>query len=1255
MTTPTTPASSLSVSQVSDEINPAGYVQGQQSVGANVVIRKLTGTIEKNRTQREELSLGGDLSNKTAFSEIIASALSNTQSGISTEDTPVTSVITLTANTDMFEPVVTWSYVINPDSVGVTSNDITISNNIVFDPITNRPASKSANVKLTSLSGNKTANLTVTGVITVPNYDSQGLFEIGTHTVNTCTKTIRLVVNAVNTDFQVTATPAFTVNATGTSAQTATVTLKASANSQLSNISYKFTPTFVSAGSTGPISPIIGPDSVIFTATTGNTPITNSATYSVLTEMFQGNTKIRSNTSTVQVRAQFIDREITSFTPTAPASNNQFSNSASQYSTFDVTAIHNAVAPTYTQGTITFTLSVTGDTVTQSTISSNTSSKTERISLYHNKDADGFGFKKAVVVVTATLRSPDNNIMDVQQLPPITLRAGTYGLTLNKPPSNTQVGFSAQTATSIGSASWGAGDFAWSIRQFNGSGPQVVQDNQPRTSTINIVASSPSGKGASQTISNTCNYDLTATLSFDGVTVYTTVLNDILIKAESQAYTYSVSTPATSNVQMEVNSVAEARMLVSATKSTGTITWTKDNASVGFHTTNATSATVETVSPAAGGANTQTVVVTGTLYDASSRVIEALSTPPITLDAATSKLSIIGENVTKTSNNKTDSVTGIYETTAVIGSHKFRFPPAKHGGNDLLVLLENPQRISITATATQSSNSGSYELLGEVNYKGVIRTLQKDVTVTINALAPSLTFTKTPYNYTTYSEIGSITGFGGEITGGIGSIAFFSYTGDDIVVETDYPGSINTNYTITRVVNILGTGENTALLSGPFYNQAANLPIVNPTTGLPTGYAGSINKRRDRVESTLLSFGFLTYSITYELRDTNNNVLITNTVSSNTAVIPPATGQVRLDFVSGTNAVLTVTTKPNNGYGRPEPNPLQVVSAQTINYSATYSSTADIPTPRFAFSFPNRPGDNVNATRVINANTINGQASVTVSSVYNDNGPTVTNGNGLNSIQVQLTSTDPVTGQIYFLGEPKALTDRYTVLMPPGRCYVLSTFLYGPRMYHTRDVFGNSNETVDYSRVPSSSSLDGPEIKFLGFHDGSTIYALSSRPLYSTNTKSATRYYSSTGHRSAHGNETPNVIIPTGYFMVMSFSETGTPSLGAITFVGSNGLTYPCGALWAKSLTTQNDTSRNNDAFDWFIFEPPVLPAGVTAEYVFISNGGYVPPPPSEDNISFTAVAPGNAYVGQNLNLNIGTVSGGLIEEDSFVDPGNIF
>lgn len=69
MTTPQVPGNALEVSDISDEINPAGYSQGQQDIGANNSVRQLAGTAAKTVAGSEILF--SDLSNKIGFSEIL--------------------------------------------------------------------------------------------------------------------------------------------------------------------------------------------------------------------------------------------------------------------------------------------------------------------------------------------------------------------------------------------------------------------------------------------------------------------------------------------------------------------------------------------------------------------------------------------------------------------------------------------------------------------------------------------------------------------------------------------------------------------------------------------------------------------------------------------------------------------------------------------------------------------------------------------------------------------------------------------------------------------------------------------------------------------------------------------------------------------------------------------------------------------------------------------------------------------------------
>ena len=118
MTTPTTPANALDVSDIRDEINPGDGSGIQQDIGANNSVRQLTGSAAKSKQGAEILF--SDLSNKVAFSEIYTPSTTNTQGGIAVVGSPITAEITLQANSDMFDPTLTWTYTIDNGSSDVS-------------------------------------------------------------------------------------------------------------------------------------------------------------------------------------------------------------------------------------------------------------------------------------------------------------------------------------------------------------------------------------------------------------------------------------------------------------------------------------------------------------------------------------------------------------------------------------------------------------------------------------------------------------------------------------------------------------------------------------------------------------------------------------------------------------------------------------------------------------------------------------------------------------------------------------------------------------------------------------------------------------------------------------------------------------------------------------------------------------------------------------------------------------------------------
>ena len=307
--------------------------------------------------------------------------------------------------------------------------------------------------------------------------------------------------------------------------------------------------------------------------------------------------------------------------------------------------------------------------------------------------------------------------------------------------------------------------------------------------------------------------------------------------------------------------------------------------------------------------------------------------------------------------------------------------------------------------------------------------------------------------------------------------------------------------------------------------------------------------------------------------------------------------------------------------------------SQNVAYTASFTSATTLTNPRFIFSS--------SGGGTVFANTISGQANLVGQSIYTDGVPPTTSiMSDQSTIRVQL-STDGRP-----LGTTASQNFNFSLSLPPGRCYRLATFsVNGVRRRHDEDPFEFTNERVDYSRVPSVTSLMGPETKWIGLHNGSRTYALKERPLYHSSGK---RLYSSTAHRSQHGNEQPNEIIPTNYFIIMSFADTGIPSIGSVHLLGVDGVIY--GPLKLYTAGSQNDTSRSNDAFHFAIYE---WNGSVACNYCFISNvtgdGSFTPPPgrPPSGPLELRAAQIGSVQIADKVDLNIGNIVGGFVSEDS--------
>jgi len=1489
MTTPAANStSSIDVSDVTDELNPGTPSNQIQNLAANSVVKQLGGTFVKSYNT-SEISLGSDLSNKTAFSEIIAvtqapvvtgnpssytgpvdsstwyfyaqgqlrvgdpgpllyqweyyedillpwQILTNeTNPGLAVELTtaaydgqgyrckitssttglfvytntatitidpeasapsrptehgtpgsppspPATAELTavkvgntanvtvvVTANSDMYDPTMTWSYTIDSGSSNTTTSDITVEKITQFDSTVNRPAGiKSAKITLATPNGTKTANLTVTGVMTVPSgveYYANGLVRAvsnSVHTVNTCTKNVKLTLTAANAAFQVTTLPSASVSAIGAVAQTASITLKASSNTELSsNTRYRFTPTKLT-GSVGPYGTLdsktvdTSDSTITFTVVAPTFQTRNTATYSVLTEMLYNNEVVESNTIQISLLAQFIDRQITSLTAVGGVTtNNAFSNGSSQYATIDIIATHDAVAPTYTQGTLEFTYATTGSAITTQLIASNSSSRTERISLYHDFAAEGYQIKESVVTVVATLRDPNGRILDQKAITQndfeggLILRAGSYGLNLQQPVSNTKTGYAAQTAISTSVATWSIpnASFIWQTRKFNGGGPISTVTNDSRTSTLNITATTPSGKNISQNITNTASFDITGVLKYGNTTVVEKILDTVNVTAETLKYISDITSVSQTDTAFSVSGIATASLLTTVTHDhpSGYVTFSLDNGSVGFtNTSTSTTATINTfvTSQSTDSSNVQTVTVTAQLYDSSARLVEVLTTPPLTLDAVTHPLTVRGDSLTRTEKLNPLNTTQSFEVSeSQYATTTLDFPPQllsstnpnglpAFNDDGLFLAKDSDKKLRITAIAridpesqVGSTTSGTYRITARANYKGIERQATKDVTVAADLNPVDLKVYKLTSNVLSISEQSpssgvrftldtinvdndtvvpfTISGAGittGDITPSVlsGSFTIQSntatydlYPAQDFVTENNelLVLTLTSNSTnlvppnmdaAVRLVDILTKDPITnsavqnangyikpqigTVVVGATQNTIADSYIV--TTIVQTNGANVVAiasggnaspTARARVVQNEIGSNSATFTVAFNVRY-SNGVFVTARQYTNTISATVNNPQFRFSETTSTPKVWNFTVA-NNSFNYPEPVPSQVTYSESQSYQA--SAATDIPNKRFVFSADGAVASQLTQNQTTGALTVTGIATYTDPS---GNGSanfdlvpfTIQNCNENLGVKAEVYS-----GNIIVDG-PLVRNKSFGLSIPSGRIFRLATFAYGPRFYHTRDAFGNSSEQLDYSRLPSSGSYtSGPEIKWLGFHSQTVNFTnftagggvtgqlydpnastSKPRPLYDS---SNVRYYSSTSHRTAHGSEQPNVIIPEDYFMVMSFSETGTARLGDIFLIGSDNELY--GPLQLHNFRLgQNDRSRNNDSFDWYIYKCR-KPSGVTFDYCIISNGNTNTKGKNvfdtQTNITITPGNLSNVQITDYVNLFLGSIDGG--------------
>lgn len=242
-----------------------------------------------------------------------------------------------------------------------------------------------------------------------------------------------------------------------------------------------------------------------------------------------------------------------------------------------------------------------------------------------------FSFMSSVSNVVVDFRDASSNAVLATTSKNVTLRSGTYGLTVTSTAvSNTQSGYSSQTASSSASITLQAGAYKWAFGNTSGNAPAVAYANASLSSTITwSVTTTSSGSN------NVTEWYQLQVLDPDSlVQVYTTDLASVSLSAQQNAYSF-VLPSSTTNTQI-LNSSASALSLssgptcnISGYSISG---WATSNTATGYSfSSNSTSANVGFSMTLSGSVPIAyyTTTVSGTLLDTASRPVRTFSYPVV--------------------------------------------------------------------------------------------------------------------------------------------------------------------------------------------------------------------------------------------------------------------------------------------------------------------------------------------------------------------------------------------------------------------------------------------------------------------------------------------------------------------------------------------------------------------------------------------------------------------------------------------------
>lgn len=799
MATPNTQLSQIGFSDINAELN---YPSTTPRKIDDAIVRQLTGQ-QARLTPRSPIAFS-DLSEKAAFDGItIGSVQPASDFGV------VVSTGLLSIDSDMLNPDVQWSYQVisGGGNISFTPNGKDVSISLISDAV----GSQSVNAQI---------NVAVY-------FDG--------HLIGTDTRFVNLSTTVFNPDLQIIGT--LSVNNQGFVAQTAVTTITATSNVTGGSIRFLTSPAFGG---------IISGNTITFSAVAGAPGVDNNNIYTLTTEVLYNNTVVASNTSTVNVRAEFLQPELI---VTAPSSvNNQFANSGPINSSIRVSASH-AVAGANVVWSAT---KVSGDDAVLSVAANNA---------YANLtlSVSSFGAKKSVYDVLATLQYSNGYVLN-QKTQRLTLRTVGYGLSFSAAADSSAQGYTAQTAVSTATATFQAGTFTWDFARTSGATAEVSPSIGSNTASITV-------RNYANTVGLvTSAYRINPVITFDGIVVSNTS-SITSLTSERLAYNYSLVGPTSNTIVGEGTLTSSVTTTASHDIPGGYVLWTSNNGLVSLSSnTSVANAYITTTTIA-----NRTTTLRGDLYDSSNRLVQQLSRN-IILRAFAPNIRFFGSNNSSvTGYSVPQTATVLIEARADSGANSFIITTEKLSGANLQIVESNSNttydQVSFTVVAnTVGTVSSTYRTTATVNYFGVTFSKTFDVSTVVSLLDSQFTLTPTNGSSNTFNPPASANG--------------------NIVASFDVPGgSITWNQTSS---------------SGSFTVPVANNSLYRIQTSRSTVGTSSSNVN---VTATLLDANNLF------VKSLSSSVSATATVNNpELQLVGTANSSVSNTFEASAQVTLTATT-----------------------------------------------------------------------------------------------------------------------------------------------------------------------------------------------------------------------------------------------------------------------------------------------------------------------------------------------------------